>query len=277
MTFKDKLLRAAATNKSWLCVGLDPDPVKMPANISRDIGGIEIFLKAIIDSTSDLVCAYKPNSAFFEIYGGPGFELLKRVIEYIPDKIPVILDAKRADIGNTSKMYAQAAFDYLGADAITVNPYLGHDSLKPFLDYTDKGVIILCVTSNPSSADFQKLTLGKIPANNVMLYEKVASLACQWNSSGNVGLVVGATSPAELAAVRKLVGDDIPILVPGVGAQGGELASALISGSNSAGKLAIINVSRSVIYASSGNDYAAKAKAAALELVEQIRAILSSK
>lgn len=274
MTFKDKLLRAAAANKSWLCVGLDPDPVKMPSSVSRDIGGIEIFLKAIIDSTSDLVCAFKPNSAFFEIYGGPGFELLKRVIEYIPNNIPVILDAKRADIGNTSKMYAQAAFDYLGADAITVNPYLGHDSLKPFLDYVEKGVIILCLTSNPSSADFQKQVLGNIPANHTMLYEKVASLACMWNTNGNVGLVVGATSPAELAAVRKLVGDDIPILIPGVGAQGGELESALTAGSNSSGKLAIINVSRSVIYASSGNDYAEKAEESARLLVEQIRAIL---
>jgi orotidine-5'-phosphate decarboxylase len=277
MTFKDKLLRAAMSNNSWLCVGLDPDSSKMPSTISRDIGGIEVFLKTIIDSTSDLVCAYKPNSAFFEIYGGPGFELLKRIIDYIPDNIPVILDAKRADIGNTSRMYAQAAFDYLGADAITVNPYLGHDSLKPFLDYAEKGIIILCVTSNPSSADFQKLTLGKIPANNVMLYEKVASLACQWNTNGNVGLVVGATSPAELAAVRKLVGDDIPILIPGVGTQGGELESALTAGSNNTGKLAIINVSRSVIYASLGNDYTAKTRESAWLLVEQIRAVLPSK
>jgi orotidine-5'-phosphate decarboxylase len=274
MAFKDKLLRAASTNKSWLCVGLDPDPSKMPTTVSHDIGGIEIFLKSIIDSTSDLVCAYKPNSAFFEIFGGPGFEMLKRIIEYIPDNIPVILDAKRADIGNTSKMYAQAAFDYLQADAITVNPYLGHDSLKPFLDYKDKGVIILCVTSNPSSTDFQKQQLGKIPADHIMLYERVAALACQWNTSGNVGLVVGATSPAELAAVRKLVGDDIPILIPGVGAQGGEMESALTAGSNSSGKLAIINVSRSVIYASSGSDYIDRAKSAAAALVEQIRAIL---
>jgi orotidine-5'-phosphate decarboxylase len=249
----------------------------MPATISRDIGGIEIFLKNIIDATSDLVCAYKPNSAFFEIFGGPGFELLKRTIDYIPGHIPVILDAKRADIGNTSKMYAQAAFDYLGADAITVNPYLGHDSLKPFLDYTNKGVIILCVTSNPSSTDLQKQPIGQFPNNRMMLYEKVAALACQWNTNGNVGLVVGATSPAELAAVRKSVGDDIPILIPGVGAQGGELESALTAGSNSAGKLAIINVSRSVIYASSGDDYAEKARSSAESLVDQIRAILPNK
>jgi orotidine-5'-phosphate decarboxylase len=277
MTFKGKLLSAAAANKSWLCIGLDPDPEKMPSTLSRDIGGIEIFLKSIIDSTSDLVCAYKPNSAFFEIYGGPGIELLKRVIEYIPDNIPVILDAKRADIGNTSRMYARAAFDYLGADAITVNPYLGYDSLKPFLDYADKGIIILCVTSNPSSADFQKQTLGKNPADHIMLYEKVASLACQWNANNNVGLVVGATSPAELAAVRKLVGDEIPILIPGVGVQGGELQNALSAGSNGAGKLAIINVSRSVIYASSRDDYGAKARESAQLLIEQIRAVLSSK
>lgn len=277
MTFKDKLLRAAATNRSWLCVGLDPDPTKMPATIARDVGGIEIFLKNIIDATSDLVCAYKPNSAFFEIFGGPGFELLKRTIDYIPGHIPVILDVKRADIGNTSKMYAQAAFDYLGADAITVNPYLGHDSLKPFLDYTNKGVIILCVTSNPSSTDLQKQPIGQFPNNRMMLYEKVAALACQWNTNGNVGLVVGATSPAELAAVRKSVGDDIPILIPGVGAQGGELESALTAGSNSAGKLAIINVSRSVIYASSGDDYAEKARSSAESLVDQIRAILPNK
>jgi orotidine-5'-phosphate decarboxylase len=275
MTFKDKLLRAAATNRSWLCVGLDPDPAKLPSTVSRDIGGMEIFLKNIIDSTSDLVCAYKPNSAFFEIFGGPGFELLKRIIEYVPDNIPVILDAKRADIGNTSKMYAQAAFDYLGADAITVNPYLGHDSLKPFLDYSDKGVIILCVTSNPSSSDFQKQPIAQLPGNRMMLYEKVASMACQWNTNSNVGLVVGATSPAELAAIRKSVGDDIPILIPGVGAQGGELESAFNAGSNSQGKLAIINVSRSVIYASSGDDCAEKAKEAATTLVDQIRKLIT--
>jgi orotidine-5'-phosphate decarboxylase len=273
MTFKDKLLRAAANNRSWLCIGLDPDIGKLPEVVSRDLKGIEVFLKSIIDNTADLVCAYKPNIAFFEIFGGPGIELLKGIIGYISDEIPVILDAKRGDIGNTSKMYAQAAFEYLGADAITANPYLGYDALAPFFEYKDNGVFILCLTSNPSSADLQKLAIKRPDGSKILLYESVAAMARQWNTKGNIGLVAGATSPSELSNVRKIAGEDIPLLVPGIGAQGGELVSALMAGRNSQGKLAIVNVSRSVIYASSEGGYAEKARTSAESLVEQIRAL----
>jgi orotidine-5'-phosphate decarboxylase len=271
MMFKDKLLNAAHVNKSWLCVGLDPDVNKLPGGITRDTVGISRFLKAIIDSTKDLVCAYKPNSAFFEQFGVDGISLLKEIIDYIPSEIPVILDAKRGDIGNTSKMYAKAAFEYLTADAITVNPYMGLDCVKPFLDYQDKGVFVLCLTSNPSSAEFQKQRLQ----GGAMLYQQVAQTALNWNVNGNLCLVIGATSPEELGEVRKQIGDAIPILIPGVGAQGGDLEQSLRNGANNNGELAIINVSRSVLYASPNADYADKSRAEAMGLVTVIRNVLT--
>lgn len=271
--FNEKMLNAAQNNKSWLCVGLDPDIEKLPGNIPKNLEGIFSFLKSIIGSTNDIVCAYKPNSAFYEALGAPGITLLKDIIDYIPEKIPVILDAKRGDIGNTSRMYARFAFEYLGADAITVNPYMGYDCLKPFLDYNTKGVFILCLTSNPSSSDFQKqvVTSGNLAGINI--YELVARKAASWNENANIGLVVGATSPEELGGVRKIIGEDIPILIPGVGAQGGDLESSLKKGGNSKGQLAIINVSRSVLYASDGDDYAEKARDAAMGLVGRIRRV----
>jgi orotidine-5'-phosphate decarboxylase len=274
MNFKEKLIKAALKNRSWLCVGLDPDINKLPSNITRSLSGIEEFLKAVIDATDDLICAYKPNSAFYEQFGAEGISLLKEIISYIPDHIPVILDAKRGDIGNTSKMYAAAAFDYLKADAITVNPYMGYDSIGPFLDYKDKGVITLCLTSNPSSSDFQKREAIDIDNRPIPLYQMVARAALSWNKRDNIGLVVGATKPEELGDLRKLVGDSIPILIPGVGAQGGDLEMSLKNGSNADGQLAIINVSRSVLYASKDNDYAARSRENALALVSIIRSLL---
>ena len=271
MVFKDKLLSAARNNKSWLCVGLDPDLNKLPDSVAKNTDGILKFLKAIIDSTKDLVCAYKPNSAFFEQFGAEGIILLKNIIDYIPDEIPVILDAKRGDIGNTSKMYARAAFDYLGADAITVNPYMGLDCVKPFLDYQDKGVFVLCLTSNPSSEEFQKQYLK----DRGMLYQQVAQTALTWNKHGNLCFVVGATSPEELGEVRKLIGDDPAILIPGVGAQGGDLEQSLRNGANNRGELAIINVSRSVLYAPTKADYTDKSRSEALMLVSAMRKILT--
>lgn len=272
MTFKEKLIAAALKNDSWLCVGLDPDLAKLPETIDRSITGITVFLKSIIDSTQDLVCAYKPNSAFYEQFGYEGMKLLETIIRYIPAEIPVILDAKRGDIGNTSGMYAKAAFELFGADAVTVNPYMGIDSVKPFTDYKDKAVFILCLTSNPSSGDFQKQKIE----NRGLLYELVAKAACRWNESGNIGLVIGATRPEELSRIRQLAGNDVPILIPGIGAQGGSLEAAMKNGSNSSKQLAIMNVSRSIIYASPEKDYAEQSRAEALRLVSAMRDLLNT-
>jgi orotidine-5'-phosphate decarboxylase len=276
MRFKEKLAGAARKNQSWLCVGLDPELDKLPSNISRDIEGIESFLKSIIDSTADIVCAYKPNSAFFEQFGIEGSSLLKNIIAYIPDNIPVILDAKRGDIGNSSRMYAVSAFEYFKADAITANPYMGYDCLKPFFDYKDHGVFILCLTSNPSSSDFQKRIINSDKFTTITLYEFIAEKAVSWNNNDNVGLVVGATSPVELSGIREIAGDNIPILIPGVGAQGGDLETAFDMGGNKAKEMAIINVSRSVIYASAESEYAEKARAKAMELVAKLRARMNA-
>ena len=267
MRFKEKLLKSSTVNQSWLCVGLDPDIERLPESVENSPPGIAGFLRSIIDSTRDLVCAYKPNAAFYEQFGDEGVILLKETIDYIPDQIPVILDAKRGDIGNTSRMYAAAAFDYYGADAVTVHPYMGIDSVRPFLDYKEKGVFVLCLTSNQSSGDFQKRRVD----GDKLFYELVAETALTWNENDNVGLVVGATRPEELSRVRKLVGEDIPILIPGVGVQGGDLELSLENGSNSAGKFAIINSSRSILYASPAADYADRARAEAMMLVTAMR------
>ena len=298
MTFNEKLLRAAEKNKSWLCIGLDPDPEKMPPHLGTGSRAILKFNRSIIESTSDLVCAYKPNSAFYEAFGPEGMKVLKKSIDSVPDGIPVILDFKRGDIGNTAAMYARSAFEYYGADAVTVNPYLGKDSIEPFINYRDRGVIILCVTSNQSSNDIQKrlMLLDEPPSlQNIVplqkaktaaeflryststIYMHIASLAMEWNRYGNIGLVVGATSPAELGKVRELVGEDMPILVPGVGAQGGELESAAKAGSNSVGKMAIINVSRGIIYSDHGSSLKEAARAKAIAYKEAIYNIVAGK
>jgi orotidine-5'-phosphate decarboxylase len=270
MTFKEKLLGAARKNNSWLCVGLDPDLSQMPEHLGHDIDAILKFNRAVIEATCDLVCAYKPNAAFFESLGPQGWELLIETAKAIPENIPLILDFKRGDIGNTAKMYARSAFEIIGADAVTVNPYMGTDSLQPFLDYADRGVFILCLTSNPSASEFQKkIVLLENPpsaewmtpqakartfaeffaASTTDLYLLVASLVPKWNKNDNVGLVVGATVVSELEAVREKVGGEIPILIPGVGAQGGDLERSVEAGSNGNAELAIINIARGVIYA----------------------------
>ena len=274
MSFRLKLLEAAERNKSWLCVGLDPDISKLPRKFGSNAKGLLKFNRAVIEATSDLVCAYKPNVAFYECLGASGWEVLEKTIKSIPGYIPVIVDAKRGDIGNTAAMYARSVFEHLGADAVTVNPYLGKDSIKPFLDYMDKGIIILCLTSNESASDLQKqlMILENPPEAGLMtpqakartfaeffassttkVYEHVAELATRWNEKGNVGVVVGATAPEELREIREIVGEEMPILVPGIGAQGGDLERSIEHGSNSSGELAIINVARGVIYAWSDN------------------------
>jgi orotidine-5'-phosphate decarboxylase len=258
MKFIDKLLNASRKNKSWLCIGLDPDPELMP---SLDVSQ---FNKDIIEATSDLVCAYKPNLAFYEALGTEAFAILEKTIRHIPDDIPVIADAKRGDIGNTSRAYARALFSVLGFDAATVNPYLGFDSLEPFIAYQDKGVFILCLTSNKGAADFQDLRTDGLP-----LYEAVAQKAREWNVHGNIGLVVGATYPEELKKVRSIC-PEMPLLIPGIGAQGGDLASAVGYGVDTRGEKAIINVSRQILYASREKDFARVARSVAEKLRNQI-------
>jgi len=263
VNFTDKLTNACRKNNSLVCVGLDPDPQKMP-----DGKGILEFNREIIEATSDLVCAYKLNFAFYEAQGDEGMNALKRSVEHIPDHILKIGDAKRGDIGNTAKAYARAVFDIFGFDATTVNPYLGFDSTEPFLEYKDKGIFILCRTSNAGAADFQSLVC-RTESGNKYLYEIVALKAREWNTNNNIGLVVGATYPEELRQIRQQH-PDIPLLIPGIGAQGGELEKAIRFGVDDNGEKAIINSSRQIIYASQGEDFAQAARKAAISLHDEI-------
>ncbi|MBI2831613.1 MAG: orotidine-5'-phosphate decarboxylase [Chloroflexi bacterium] len=268
MNFIEKLTSVSRKNKSLVCVGLDPDSSLMPLGVS-----VSQFSREIIEATSDLVCAYKLNLAFFEAMGDEGFKTLKNTVGCIPEGVVSIGDAKRGDIGNTSKAYAKAVFDVLGFDATTVSPYLGFDSLEPFIRYADKGIFILCRTSNPGAADFQSL-LCETGSLASPLYQVVARKANQWNKDGNIGLVVGATYPDELKRIRAIC-PDMPLLIPGVGAQGGDLALAVRYGVDSRGEKAIINSSRQIIYASRGKDFAQAARRAAQELREQINNCLN--
>ncbi len=263
----EKLLSAARSNKSLLCIGLDPDPGLMP-----DVDVLQ-FNKAIVDATSDLVCAYKPNLAFYEALGIEGLRALEQTVAYIPDSIPIIGDAKRGDIGSTARAYAKALFETFGFDAATVNPYLGRDSIEPFIEYKEKGVFILCRTSNVGSAHFQALPLLQ---TSRPLFELVAQRAKEWNLYGNVGLVVGATYPQELRWVRQLC-PEMPLLIPGIGAQGGDLADAVRYGVDAEGEKAIISSSRQILYASPGSDFAPAAREAALKLRHEINLYLAAR
>ena len=267
MTFIDKLTSATRKNGSLLCIGLDPDQERMPEKVS-----VTEFNRAIIEATSDLVCAYKINFAFYEALGDDGMSILKRTRSFIPDNIPVIGDAKRGDIGNTAKAYAQAIFNYFDFDATTVNPYLGYDSIEPFLQYRERGVFILCRTSNAGAVDFQALNIEAGDNKRLPLFEFVARRAGDWNVHGNIGLVVGATYPDELKAIREQH-PDMPLLIPGIGAQGGDLALTVRYGVDRHGEKAIINSSRQILYASRGKDFAPAACQAAIELKEQINRI----
>lgn len=264
MNFIEKLLHASRKNNSLLCIGLDPDPQLMP-----DVEIAE-FNRQIIEATKDLVCAYKPNLAFYESLGIDGLIALEKTLRCVPDDIPVIADAKRGDIGNTARKYALSLFETYGFDAATVSPYLGHDSLEPFTDYPDRGIFILCNTSNAGAADFQQLRCSTEGEEEDMpLFEVVAKKAAEWNVHRNIGLVVGATRPRSLKRIRDIC-PAMPLLIPGVGAQGGDLASAVRYGSDTNGEKAIINSSRQVLYASKGKEYPTAARMEAIGLRDRI-------
>ncbi len=258
---------------SCVCVGLDPVYERLPASVRQGVSSEDAFFtfnRAIIDATHDLVCAYKPNSAFYELLADSGMRALIKTVAYIKQTyphIPIILDAKRADIGSTNAGYVQAAFDAIGADAITVHPYLGKEALAPFLARKDKGIIVLVKTSNPGSDEFQNLLVGD---KQEPLYQVVARhVAEDWNSHGNCALVVGATYPSELEQVRAIVGD-MPILIPGIGAQGGDIAATVVAGKDSRGWGMIINSARDIIFASSSDDFAQSAREATMSLGDNI-------
>ncbi|NMG43150.1 orotidine-5'-phosphate decarboxylase [Aromatoleum toluvorans] len=269
MHFMTALRAAWQRRNSLLCVGLDPDPARFPAHLQGRPDAILEFCKGIVDATADLVCSFKPQIAYFAAQRAE--DQLEALIDHIhtrhPD-IPVILDAKRGDIGSTASQYAAEAFERFRADAITVNPYMGRDSVEPYLEYADKGVILLCRTSNPGGSDLQFLDVG----GGERLFERVARLvANEWNASGNLGLVVGATFPNEIARVRELTGD-MPLLVPGIGAQGGDIAATMQAGRTANGTGLMINSSRAILYAGSGEDYAEAARRVALETRDAINA-----
>ena len=263
-SFRQRLREASERNNSLLCVGLDPDPAELNG---RDIAEFGI---AIIDATIDLVCAYKPNLAFYEAHGSAGYTALERIIDHVNGRVPVLGDAKRNDIGNSVRFYAKGLFETMGFDAITVNPFLGRDSLQPFLDYEDKGVFILCRTSNPGGADLQGLNAAYdgVP---MPLYEAIAHLSKSWDTNSNIGLVTGATYPSEAQRIREIC-PDMPFLVPGVGTQGGELESALSATLDADGGGILVNSSRGILYASTGPDFADAARTAAENLRAQIEA-----
>lgn len=262
--FIEQLRRAWRDNQSLLCVGLDPDAARLPAGVTA----LE-FCCTIVDATAPFVCAFKPQAAHFAAQGRESdlAELIAHIHERHP-QIPVILDAKRGDIGSTARLYAVEAYERFGADAVTVNPYLGRESVAPYLEYVDRGVVVLCRTSNPDSGWLQDY-----PAEDPV-YLRVAAGAADWNQGGNVMLVAGATYPEQLGRIRSLVGD-MPLLVPGVGAQGGDLRSVLQSGRDRRGEGLVINASRSVLYAGTGRHYASAAAEAASALRGEIESLRS--
>jgi orotidine-5'-phosphate decarboxylase len=268
MTFIDKLSSAWSSGNSLLCVGLDPDIAKFPAELKGKPHAVAEFCKAIIDATADLACGFKPQIAYFAALRAE--DQLEDICAYVRSQyphIPLVLDAKRGDIGATAEQYAREAFERYGADAVTVNPYMGFDSVAPYLEWKDRGAIILCRTSNPGGSDLQFLKVDGEP-----LYQRVARLVAEkWNANGQCGLVVGATFPDELAEVRRMVGD-MPLLVPGIGAQGGDVRATVHAGKTANGTGMMINSSRAILYAKpgEGEDFAAAARRVAMETRDAI-------
>ena len=273
MKFTDQLARAQALNQSLLCVGLDPEPSKFPAAMKGDASCIFDFCAAIVDATKDLVIAFKPQIAYFAAHRAEAqLERLMAHIKAVAPEVPVILDAKRGDIGSTAEQYAREAFERYQADAVTLSPFMGFDSIEPYLRYPDKGAILLCRTSNPGGDELQAQRLaGATGQPGEFLYERIARLAQgEWNRTGQLGLVVGATYPQEIARVRELA-PTLPLLIPGVGAQGGD-ARATVQAARRGAAPIIVNSSRAVLYASAGSDFAAAARQVAI----QTRALLAS-
>lgn len=269
MDFKSKLSKSWKKNNSLLCIGLDPDLVKIPTKFKKTKAPFFEFNKTIVDSTVDLVCTYKFNSAMYESLGANGIEQLQRSFKYIHDidpDLPIILDFKRGDIGNTNNYYADFAFKYLNADAITISPYMGREANEAFLSYKNKGIIVLCRTSNPGASEFQDLKI-----KGQYLYKIVAEKVMNtWNYNDNCCLVIGAPYPKELSVMRKSLGNEAIFLIPGVGAQGGGIKDTVMSSVNNVGEGIIINVSRGVIFQQDVKNYGLKVREKALELRKEI-------
>ncbi len=273
LNFLEKLSKIWVANNTLLCVGLDPDISRIPVHLSKTENPLFEFCKEIVDSTADLVCAFKPQIAYFSAQSAENqLEMLTNYIQCNYPHIPIILDAKRGDIGVTADQYAIEAFQRYQADAVTINPYMGYDAAEPFLKHSDKGVILLCRTSNPSAADIQDLLIGDAP-----LYQHIAKLAMtKWNGNNNCLLVMGATWPKQMEEVREIVGD-MPFLVPGVGAQGADIEALIKAGQTKNGAGLIINSSRAVIYADSSADFANSARHIAKDLRDTINQYRNSK
>lgn len=265
MDYEQKVEARRRAVDSLLCVGLDPEPARLPAGFQHDAEGVFRFVAAIVEATADLAAAFKPNFAFYEALGPVGMDVLRRVTAAIPSDIPIIGDAKRSDIGNSARFYAQAALDVYGCDAIVVNPYQGRDSVEAYLAHPDRGVYVLARTSNPGAGDFQDLLVDGEP-----LYLRVMRTAQGWQRAGTLGFVVGATAPEHLRLARQAA-PSAQLLVPGIGAQGGDLAAAVHEGRRADGGGVLLNASRSILYASSGADFAEAARQEAERLVADMR------
>ncbi len=269
MTFYQRLQQTIQARGSNLCVGLDPDPAKIPAAFAGRSDPVAAFLREVIEAVSDVACAFKPNFAFFEALGERGWRLLHEVVAAVPDDMITIADAKRGDIGNTARAYARAIYDELGFDCVTLNPLMGHDAMEPFLAYPERGAFALVLTSNPGAADFQLL-----PTEQGPLYLRMLRKVLEWNEADNLGAVVGATRPELIAAIRREA-PRLPLLLPGIGSQGGDLAATLAAAAPTADALFMVNVSRAVIYPTGTGDFQTLVREQALDYRDRIAAALT--
>lgn len=267
MTFKVKLAASEDATGSLLCLGLDPEPDLLPLAVDRSPAGVARFVGTIVEAVGDAASSYKLNLAFYERWGREASWVLDQALAVLPRDRPVIFDAKRGDVGSTAQAYAHAMFEAWGADAVTVHPYLGYDSVAPFLAHKEKEVFIVCRTSNPGASEFQHLR-----SEGETLYRHIARAGVRWDHHGNLGFVVGATAPAELRDVRQIAGDRL-LLVPGIGAQGGDLSAAVRAALRPDGRGAVLAISRGILFASSGTDYADAARSAALRYRDAINAL----
>jgi orotidine-5'-phosphate decarboxylase len=264
MNFTERLRLSQENHNSLVCVGLDPDPLKLPRHLQGKDDDVVAFCRGIIEATHEVACAYKLNLAFFEAMGDRGPHILREVLALIPKDVLTIADGKRGDIGNSSAMYARSIMTDLRFDSATVHPYMGFDSVEPFAKVPSQGVFVLALTSNPGAKDLQYLKIGGKP-----LYEHVVRKVKKWNTAGNFGLVVGATRPGQLKQIRGLA-PTLPLLIPGIGAQGGDIRKAVQYGCDRTGALALLNAARSILYASAGEDFAQAARVAAHALRDEI-------